>query len=45
MDGFLQFPTENMGYASGEVEGHFGVAVMGYIAGKEKGELLCKQVA
>ena len=39
MDGFLQFLTENFGYASGEVDGHFGVAVVGYIAGEEESEL------
>jgi hypothetical protein len=39
MDGFLQFLAEDFGYASGEVDGHFGVAVVGYIAGEEESEL------
>jgi hypothetical protein len=39
VDGLLQFLTENFGYASSEVEGHFRVAVVGYIAGEEESEL------
>ena len=39
MDGFLQFLAEDFGDASGEVDGHFRVAIVGDIASKEESEL------
>ena len=39
VDGFLQFLSEDFCCASCEVEGHFRVAIVGYIAGEEKSEL------
>ena len=39
MDGFLQFLSEDFCYASCEVERHFRVAIVGYIAGEEESEL------